>query len=378
MKHISKNITLKHLMVDQQKMIGLQFYPDKVIQALIKELPNPRWSNQYGMVYIVNTKRNLDLIFNKFKGVAWINTNTFFKDKPLSNDNKAIDINYYRNRENSDNFRFCPDTYLLKLELKKYAPNTVRAYVNAFEIFINYHKTKPLIEINENDIRQYLQYMINNNKSDSAINIAVNSIKFYFEIVLDMPNRFYQIERPRKKEKLPVVISKQEVKSMIDLTTNIKHRAIISLLYSSGMRRGELLNLKLTDIDSKRMLIKIHDAKGGKSRITLLSKNILDELRTYFKEYHPKTYLFEGQKGGKYGANSTLKLVKMAAKRANIETEVTPHVLRHSFATHLIESGTSIRFIQQLLGHNSIKTTEIYTNVSTTYFNEIKNPLDEL
>ena len=163
---------------------------------------------------------------------------------------------------------------------------------------------------------------------------------------------------------------------MIDVTKNLKHSCIISLLYSTGIRRNELINLKLQDIDSKRMLIKIHDAKGGKERITLLSEKMLTQLRTYFKNYRPKIYLFEGQKGGQYTAASVLKIVNTAGRKAGIKTKVSPHIIRHSFATHLLESGTSIRFIQQLLGHNSIKTTEIYTNVSTSYFNEIKNPLD--
>ena len=377
-RHFNQHINLKHLFINNERKIGLQFHPNKMVQALIKQLPNVKWSSEYHMAYITNTKENLDLIFKSFSGVAWVNTSAFFKNTTISNSNEPIDINFYRNRKKQSHIKFCPEEYLLKLELKKYSPNTVRAYVKAFELFMNYFTNKTLTQINENDIRHYLQHLIQNGFSDSTVNLAVNSIKFYYEIVLDMPNRFYSIERPRKKEKLPVVISKQEVKALLEHTHNIKHYCIISMLYSTGIRRGELLNLKLEDIDSQRMLIRIHDAKGGKSRVTLLSNKILTDLRAYFKVYKPKTYLFEGQKGGKYSANSVLKIVKTAAQRANIKNEVSPHVLRHSFATHLLESGTSIRFIQQLLGHNSIKTTEIYTNVSTNYFNEIKNPFDEL
>lgn len=372
------NITLKNLFVANKAQIGLQFYPNKVIQALVKQLPDVKWSKEFSMVYVPNTKHNLNLIFKSFKGVAWINTNVFFKDKVINKNNVPISVNEFRKRKIIEGYRYCPESYLLKLELKKYALSTVKSYVHSFECFINYYNTIPLNEINENDIRKYLQYLYNTGQSDSSVNVAINSIKFYYEIVLGMPNRFYSIERPRKKEKLPVVISKEEVKLMINNTSNLKHKCIISMLYSTGMRRGELQNLKLTDIDSKRMLIKIHDGKGGKSRITLLSEKMLVELRDYFKVYYPKEYLFEGQKGGKYSSESLLNVVKQAAVKSGIHTRVTPHVLRHSFATHLIESGTSIRFIQQLLGHNSIKTTEIYTNVSTGYFNEIKNPLDNL
>ena len=147
-------------------------------------------------------------------------------------------------------------------------------------------------------------------------------------------------------------------------------------MYGSGLRRSELLNLKLVDIDSKRMLIRVKDSKGNKDRYTLLSKTALEDLRIYFKDWKPREYLFEGQKGGKYSAVSVLKIVKEAAKKARIKQTVTPHVLRHSFATHLLESGVDLRQIQVLVGHGSSKTTEIYTHVATNTFKNIINPLD--
>ena len=191
-----------------------------------------------------------------------------------------------------------------------------------------------------------------------------------------MPNRFYEIERPRKESKLPTVISKEEVLSIIGSTNNIKHKCIIKLLYSSGLRRSELLNLKLADVDSKRMLIRVQGSKGNKDRHTLLSQTVLEDLRIYFREWKPREYLFEGQRGGRYSAQSVLKIVKEAAIKAKIKQSVTPHVLRHSFATHLLESGVDLRQIQVLLGHGSSKTTEIYTHVATNTFRNIKNPLD--
>ena len=163
---------------------------------------------------------------------------------------------------------------------------------------------------------------------------------------------------------------------MIRYTNNSKHRCIISLLYSAGLRRSELLNLKFKHIESKRMLIKVERAKGNKERYTLLGQTMLDELREYYRKYKPKTYLFEGQKGGKYSGESVLKIIKRAATRSGIKRRVTPHMLRHSFATHLLENGTDLRYIQALLGHGSSKTTEIYTHVATTTFNSINNLLD--
>jgi len=191
-----------------------------------------------------------------------------------------------------------------------------------------------------------------------------------------MPNTYYELERPRKKKTLPIVLSKDEVKRMISTTKNLKHKCIISTLYSAGLRRSELLNLELGDIDSERMVIHIKDAKGNKDRYTLLSATLLEDLRVYFKQYRPKKYLFEGVGGIPYSTSSVSTIVKRAAKKVKIAKTVTPHTLRHSFATHLLESGTDLRYIQLLLGHNSTKTTEIYTHVSTTNFNSIKNPLD--
>ncbi len=370
-----KHITLKHLLIQKQKMIGLQFYPDKVIQALIKELPNPRWSPVFGMVYIKNTKENLDLIFEKFKGVAWINGNLFFKEK-IIRDNQPVDMNWYRNRAHTTSYKYAPEAFLLKLELKKYALNTCKTYILQFEKFINHYPNKDIITLSEQEIRAYLQQLIQQNKSNSYINQAINSIKFYYEVVMGMPNRFYSIERPRKQQKLPRVLSKEEIRTMIANTNNIKHRCIVSLLYSAGLRRSELLNLKIEDIDSKGMLIFIRNAKNNRDRYSLLSKTVLKELRIYYSQWRPREYLFESPDGKKYSGKSVGAIVSKAATKANIKRKVTPHILRHSFATHLLESGTDLRYIQTLLGHSSTKTTEIYTQVAVNNFKLIKNPLD--
>ncbi len=371
-----KSITLYHLMINNQKMIGIKFFPDKLIQALIKGLPDPKWSKKYNMAYIPHTKQNLGIIFNTFKGVVWINYNRFLTNKPINTTNESFDVAWFRKRERISGYRFCPEPYLLKLELKRYANSTVKTYVSFFEMFINHFYDKELQELDESDIRVFLQKLIQNKRSNSYVNQAINAIKFYYEVVLGMPNRFYEIERPRKESKLPKVISKDEILAIIANTNNIKHKCIVQLLYGSGLRRGELLNLKISDIDSKRMLISVENSKGNKDRLTLLSKTALKDLRLYFSEYRPQIFLFEGRNGKKYSGGSVLKIVKDAAERAGIRIVVTPHVLRHSFATHLLESGTDIRQIQVLLGHGSTKTTEIYTHVATNTFDSIKNPLD--
>lgn len=371
-----KSITLYHLMIKNQKMIGIKFHPDKLIQGLVKGLPGPKWSERYNMAYIPNTKSNLGIIFNTFKGTVWINYDRFLTNRPITTHNGAIDVEWFRRRTPSQGYRPCPEEYLLKLELKRYANNTVRTYVHFFELFINHFKERELNTLNENDIRAFLQKLVHRNVSNSYLNQAINAIKFYYEVVLGMPNRFYEIERPRKESKLPMVISKQEVLSIIENTNNIKHRCIVELLYGSGLRRSELLNLKITDVDSKRMVVRVEGGKGKKDRQTLLSQTALEDLRVYFKEYRPREYLFEGRKASRYTAESVLNIVKGAAERASLGHTVTPHVLRHSFATHLLEAGVDLRQIQVLLGHGSSKTTEIYTHVATHTFKTIKNPLD--
>ena len=190
-----------------------------------------------------------------------------------------------------------------------------------------------------------------------------------------MPNRFYSIERPRKHKQLPNVLSKEEILKLIECANNLKHKCIIGLLYSSGLRRGELLNLLVTDIDSNRMMVHIKNAKGNKDRYSVLSLSILKDLKAYYKEYRPAKYLFEGPNGNKYSVTSVLRIIDSAAIKAGIVKKITPHMLRHSFATHLLENGTDIRHIQLLLGHSSTKTTEIYTHVANRSFMNIKDLL---
>lgn len=376
MSFLRKQITLEHLIVTNQKMIGLKFYPDKVIQALVKELPEIVWSTKYNMVCMPNSKKNIALIFNKFKGVAWINCKYFFIDKPINIGSYRPDVNWYRNRKIDKSYKTCPESYLQKLELRKYANSTVKIYIGCFEKFINYYHKKELITIDENDVRRYLQELVRLKKSDSYLNLMINSIKFYYEIVMEMPNRFYMVERPRKQEKLPEVLSKKEIIQMISITSNIKHKCILSLLYSSGLRRGELINLKIKHIESNRMALKVVNGKGGKDRYTILGTQMLIILRNYFIAYRPSIYLFEGRKGEKYSESSVVNIVKRAAKLSKIEKRVTPHTLRHSFATHLLEQGTDLRYIQTLLGHSSTKTTEIYTHVAVKDYSSIQNLLD--
>lgn len=372
----NRHITLKHLLIDNKRFIGLKFYSDKVLNSMVKNLDQVEWNDEFGMFYVPNNKTQLNNIFNLFRGVAWINTNYFFQRDQSKKLNEEFDVQWFREREKPDGYRKCPESYLSKLEIKKYSNNTVRIYVSCFERFINYYPDLDIDHLTEKDIRQYLKNLVRKDYSNSYINQAINSIKFYYEIVLGMPNRFYDIERPRKQYKLPKVLSKEEVKRIIDAAKNIKHKCIISLLYSAGLRRSELINLKVKDVDSQRMLIQVTGAKGNKDRYTLLANSMLSDLRVYYRTYRPSKYLFEGQTKEKYSATSINKVIARATVDAGINKHVTAHTFRHSFATHLLEDGTDLRYIQLLLGHNSTKTTEIYTHVAKNSFKNIKNPLD--
>lgn len=370
-------ITIRHLVIKNERMVGLEFINNPGIQAIVSTLPEVQWSKKFRIYYIKNSKSNLDIIFTIFKGIAWINCKYFYKDRLVNTNIEEPNYSSFKNKTSLDKRR-CPDEYIDKLQVKRYSKNTLLSYVSMFEHFINFYKDVDLLSITERDIKKYLKYLVDKNVSYSRQNQSINAIKFYYEMVLGLPNRYYHIDRPRKQETLPVVLSVKEVQNILNAVTNIKHKAILMTIYSAGLRISELLDLKIGDIQSDRGLIFVRNSKGNKDRTTLLGNKTLDILRIYYKAYRPKDYLFEGMNGGQYSSSSIQQLIKKLIKRLGIPKKVTAHTLRHSFATHLLEKGVNLRYIQTLLGHSSPKTTEIYTRVSTVDIEEIKNPIDNL
>lgn len=265
-----------------------------------------------------------------------------------------------------------------KLTVMRYSESTISTYRSLLRNFLLYYQCKSPEEIDKDDIMDYLLHLIDNGASTSLQNQAINAIKFYYEKVLGYPKEYYFIDRPKKEYKLPTVLSLEEVKLIFQNVMNLKHKCILMLIYSAGLRIGEALNLQIEDIDSKRMLIHIRSAKGKKDRIVPLSEKILKLLRIYYKAYKPKKLLFEGMDGGKYSNRSAQNIINRAVKKTGIKKKVTLHTLRHSYATHLLEAGTDLRYIQVLLGHRNSKTTEIYTHVSQSSLQNIKSPLDSL
>lgn len=264
-----------------------------------------------------------------------------------------------------------------KLVIQRFASNSISVYIMCIKKFLRYYESKNIKTLNSNDIKVYFTQLIEVEKiSDSYQKQMLGAITKFYDLIFNISLDLKSLYPKRRKNTLPKYISRPQVKKMIEGTNNIKHRCIIMLLYSSGLRVSELINLKTIDIDSDSMLINISNSKGRKDRKVMLSEKVLAELRVYYRQFKPMDYLFEGQNKVYYSAKSIQNVVKEAALRANVNRRVTPHMLRHSFAIHLLENGTDIRYIQELLGHSSIQTTELYTYITDISKSKIKSPLD--
>lgn len=263
---------------------------------------------------------------------------------------------------------------------KRYSESTIKTYTETLSVLLRFILPKDPAEMQAEDMVNFVnQYIIPNKYSYAFQNQAVNSAKLFFREIIKGKLDVERFERPRSEHKLPNVLSKEEVKAILQAPVNLKHRSMLSLIYACGLRRSELLNLKPTDVDSKRHMLIILNSKGKKDRVVPISDRIIEMLREYYKIYRPEVFLFEGQyKGTQYSEQSLQSVLKQAVEKCKITKPVTLHWLRHSYATHLLESGTDLRFIQELLGHKSSKTTEIYTHVSEKSLQKIRSPYDEL
>jgi site-specific recombinase XerD len=261
---------------------------------------------------------------------------------------------------------------------KRYSATTIATNLSFVRQFFGITGIQPH-QVNRERIEQYnYQQFIREKRSYSTQNQWINAIKLYLKV-----NRLYvgnldEIERPRKQRKLPNVLSQDEVQAIFQSTTNLKHRTLLMLIYGAGLRIGEALNLKVDDIRSKESLIYIRGGKGKKDRRVPLSAKLLDALRSYYRFYKPKEYLFEGADGGPYSNKSAGQVLKRSVAKAGITRLVTLHTLRHSYATHLTNRGINIQYLQEILGHNSPKTTMLYTHLSGKDISKIKSPLDDM
>jgi integrase/recombinase XerD len=265
-----------------------------------------------------------------------------------------------------------------EMRLRGFSKKTIKSYLYYNKELLRFTEYKSSLEINIQDIKAYLDFLIIDKKSFSTINIAINAIKFYYSNILSRKffNDIGGVKRPKKEKKLPVVLSKQEIAKMIVAGKNNKHKLVVQVLYSSGLRLSELRNLKINDMNFDRKCINVKSGKGKKDRITVISRTVLTNINKYLKEFRPLFYLFESYKpGNKMSTRSLQKIVSEIAKKANINKNISAHTLRHSFATHQLENGVNLRYIQSMLGHSRLETTQIYTKVATNKFSEIKDLL---
>lgn len=362
-----KIIGLKEILIDGNERIGLFFKFDEELKNLVKAIPGARWDGErlcWHVAKIYGPAEKLALRFNgKVEFVP--------HEKPRAN--QVVKRDGFSASKNAI------EEMIKSLKLKDYSDNTIRTYLTMFKMFLQFYPDRDPEEMNDEQIREYLLFLVDKkNVSQSYQNQAINAIKYYYEQVLGRLTKSYYLQRPKHASRLPQVLSEEEVTLIFSKVSNIKHRTILFLIYSAGLRISEAINLKITDIDSSRGLILVVAGKGKKDRTTLLSQTILLMLREYYKRYKPRIYLFEGQFGDKYSPESVQSVFRRALAESGIKKHATVHTLRHSFATHLLERGTDLRYIQELLGHNSSKTTEIYTHITKKGFMKIVSPLDNL
>ncbi len=266
-----------------------------------------------------------------------------------------------------------------QLELQRYAYRTIKCYGNCLAKFLRAFERYDLARVTEKNIENYLIHLIKTEEiSPSYQRQLLATISKFYDLTYGKKLNLSHLYPKRRKRQLPNYLTRDEVRRLLAGVDNLKHRCILQLLYGAGLRVSEVLALKVTDIDSGSMLIHVRNSPGHKDRTVVLSEILLHDLREYSKMLRPREYLFEGQNASRYTSRSVQNLVKAAAERAGIERRVTPHMLRNSFAAHLVASGTDLRYVQELLGHQSLKTTEIYIHLSDAARKRPRSPLDTL
>lgn len=396
-----KTVTLKKISHKGKNCIAILFPIDARLNSTVRKLEGVRWSQTHTCWLVDENENNLDGIYKTFNGIASVvslksekpASEHPGKKKPLlpapakSSASVPVPVKKQVPAVSSDSdahreqHRIALAAYIELLKLKNYSENSIKTYRNHFIHFLHYFSNRKPSAITREEIMDYLVKFRNRQNWSSTIqNQRINAIKFFFEKLLNRKRDVYDLPRAKKEFKLPTVFSEAELRRLILSTQNIKHRAILCLAYSAGLRISEIIALKMADIDKDRMVITLRGAKGKKDRQVMLSETLYSLLHTYYIEQKvkPKAYLFEGYNGEQYSTRSIGKMMAIAKEKAGIRKKGSIHALRHSFATHLLESGTDLMTIKDLLGHNSIQTTGIYTHVSKKQINKVQSPLDKL
>ena len=342
----------------------IKFEYDETLISLVRTVNGASWSKSLKAWYLISTAENLSMILKLFKNVTKVDVSKISKKTPFK-------------RDLTDEQKKLLNQFYLFLKGKRYSQSTIQTYTFFIADFINFHTKIPLKELSNRAVELFIETVfMERNYSVSSQRQFISALKIFTVFYPLTKIHNVSLERPKKSRILPSVLSQEEVLRIIQYTQNIKHRAILTLLYSCGLRIGELINLKLIDfhIDRKQLIVK--KGKGRKDRYVSLADSFLPLLSNYYYSYKPTIYFVEGQNGGKYSAESIRSFLRKSCKKAGIRKPVTPHTLRHSYATHLLENGVDLRYIQTLLGHSKPETTMIYTHVQRKDLMEIQNPLD--
>ena len=379
-----KRIVMQKAVHNGVQVLCLYFDRDPILEKAVKQLANCTWSKTMRCWYLPDTPSTFQQTIDTLRDLAYVDFTTVVdKNK---NDPKAVAATTNKAKAAVARPTFITqhesqlNQFISYLRSRRYSSNTIKTYTEVLRTFMRFFAEKSSAEFSNADIIRFNnEYILKHKLSSSFQNQVVNAVKLFSEVIENRLLDPQLIHRPKRAKVLPNVLGKEEVKLLLEAMQNVKHRAMLSLIYACGLRSGELLVLKPEHIDSKRMILIIKNAKGNKDRIAPLSPKIVEQLRTYYKAFKPKRYLFEGQQAGMpYDARSLQLVLKQALQKAGIKKPVTLHWLRHSYATHLLEAGTDLRYIQEILGHASSKTTEIYTHVSTKSIQNIISPFDTL
>ena len=357
-------IFLEQKLHRRENKLLLRFTYNEKLIALTRSIKGSLWSKSLNSWYLKDSKENLDIVLSLFKGITTVDTSKISKK-----------VHFKRNLTKEQ--KELLNSFFLFLKGKRYSKSTIQTYTFFVADFISFYTNKALNELTNRDVELFIEKVFMERKySISSQRQFISALKIFIVFYPQTKINDLVLERPKKSRKLPNVISQEEVLKIIASTQNLKHRAIIALIYSCGLRISELVNLELKDFHIERKQLIIKNGKGRKDRYVSLADSFLPLLSNYYHAYKPKIYFVEGQKGGKYSTESVRQFLRKSCTRANILKPVTPHTLRHSYATHLLENGVDIRYIQSLLGHAKPETTMIYTHVKRKDLMEIQNPLD--
>jgi integrase/recombinase XerD len=379
-----KSITIERVIHKGESRIALRFAYDAELAVLVRKLPGARWSKTLNCWHVPEGSNLYTELFRVFKGKAFVDYSSLKPEKSIMQDKEVPSPSPSPSpaplNELSGEDKESLSEFRRWMVHRRYSESTINTYTGMLKHFLTFAVPKKSSEIEAEDMVRFVnEYVIPRKLSYTFQNQVISAAKLFFKHVHRIELDVESFERPRREHRLPNVLSKEEIKLILQAPSNLKHRALLSLIYACGLRRSEVLNLIPKDVDSSRGILIIRNAKGKKDRITPLPEKILKLLREYYISCRPVKWLFEGQvKGERYSEQSLESVLKQSVRKAGIRKPVTLHWLRHSFATHLLESGTDLRYIQELLGHSSSKTTEIYTHVSTRSLQKIKSPYEEL